>query len=335
MSRWVQRVAESSRFHRWLVQATGPYATVFTLHRPKPEDGLFNGISETLLKRCLEYAHRAGYEFVSIDELVKRALCGDSAGHRMVCITLDDGYADQLTRFVPLLLEYDAKPTLFVISDFADDRDWPWDAQLAYAIKRCDKTPLRLETGDFRRVLDLSTKAAQIAARRTIVQYAKTLPYEQLAAFVASVATACEVAIPARAPEGYRPATWDRLREWEQKGLRVGSHNRSHHILNALPPDRVSAELAHSLARLRLEIKSPSSVFCYPSGTARDFSPLHEPLVETAGYDSAITTLSRVAYFRDIRRNPYRISRIGFPETVTQFARYASWMEALRSKAPF
>lgn len=330
----LRKAVESRRLHRWFSSMTGPYASIFTLHRPRPEDRMFNGVSETLLRECLEYARQRGYEFVSIDELVQRALSGVEVSHPMLCITLDDGYADQLTRLVPILLEYDAKPTLFVISDFSDDQDWPWDAQLAYAVKVCEASSITLTLGDRPRLFDLSDKPHRIACRRTIVQYAKTLDSSQLSDFIHHVANVCRVSIPERAPVGYRPATWPMLREWEEKGLTVGSHNRSHNVLTALGPERVGEELKYSWERLSSELVAPSKTFCYPSGTAKDFSRSHESLVRAAGYHAGVTTLSRIAYFRDIRRNPYRISRIGFPTTFSQFARYASWVEALRSKFP-
>lgn len=334
MSPLLRKAVESRRLHRCLSAVAGPYAAIFTLHRPRPEDRMFNGVSEALLRECMEYARQRGYEFVSIDELVHRAISGVDAPNPMLCVTLDDGYADQLTRLVPILLEYDAKPTLFVISDFADDQDWPWDAQLAYAVKVCEASSVTLALGKRHRVFDLSGKSERIFCRRTIVHHAKTLDSGQLSDFIRHVANACQVVIPGRAPEGYRPATWPMLREWEEKGLTIGSHNRSHNLLTALDPERVGEELTHSWKRLNSELSAPSRTFCYPSGTAKDFSKKHESLVRAAGYQAGITTLSRIAYFRDIRRNPYRISRIGFPDNVEQFARYASWVEALRSKFP-
>lgn len=328
------RLTGSRTLHRCLTAMTGPYAGVFTLHRPMPEDGMFHGITESLLIDCLDFARGRGYEFVSIDELLRRALSDEKARRPMVCITLDDGYEDQLTRLLPILLKYDAKPTLFVISDFSDDLGWPWDAKLAYLIKVCPANTLTLDMFGRNSVFDMSSKDGRVHSRRAIIKHAKTLSSEKLFEFVSQVAAACGLEVPERAPEGYRPATWAMLREWEAKGLRVGSHNQSHNVLNALNAEKVGDELAHSWKRLHSELSSPSKVFCYPSGTAEDFSETHESLVQRAGYQAGITTLSQVAYFEDIRRNPYRISRIGFPNTVSQFARYASWVEALRSKLP-
>ena len=330
----MQWAISSRRLQRCLSALTGPYATIFTLHRPKPADGFFNGVSEALLERCLEHVVQRGYEFVSVDEVVDRALTYAQPARPMVCLALDDGYADQMSRLVPLLLHYQAKPTLFTITDFTDDVDWPWDAKLAYAIKHSPLQEALVRSGHREHRLDLSSNRERVHARRQIVSYAKTLRADEVVQLVAEVEKACEVTIPPLAPEGYRPASWETLRKLEQKGLRIGSHGRSHHLFNAVADQRVQAELAHSRRRLKEELNRPSELFCYPSGRPSDYSARHERMVQEAGYRAALNTYSRVAYFKELRRNPYGVPRIGFPDNFEQFARYASWLEAVRSKLP-
>lgn len=334
MNALMRRAMNSKGMGRYFSALAGPFVTIFMLHRPEPEDGSFNGLSEKLLERCLHYALECGYAFASIDEVVEAAFAGKPVSRPTLCFTLDDGYADQVSRLVPLLLQYEAKPTMFTITDFVDGVDWPWDAKVAYAVKHSPLQALRLVIDGETRNLDCSTPQARIQSRRQITAYAKTLRHRALAAFVAEVEAACQFALSTRAPKDYRPASWDMLRASEKEGLRVGSHSRSHSLLNALDDQQVSTELAHSRMRLSAELNNPSNVFCYPSGTAEDFSSRHEDLVKEAGYKAAVSTVSRTAYFKEIRENPYRITRIGFPRTLEQFARYSSWLEALRSKLP-
>lgn len=331
LTRWA---ISSKRFQRCLSALTGPYATIFTLHRPAPEDGFFNGVSEALLERCLEHVVQHGYEFVSVDEVVDRALQNYKGDRPMVCVTLDDGYADQVSRLVPLLLHYQAKPTMFTITDFTDDVDWPWDSKLAYAVKNSPLKEAVVRLAGTEHRLNLSSRAERIKARRQIVRHAKSLQSGEVTQLVAEVEKACEVAIPALAPERYRPATWETLRELEGKGLRVGSHGQSHNLLKAVEDDRVQAELVHSKRRLKEELSEPSDIFCYPSGRRFDFSARHEMMVREAGYRAGLSTLSCIAYFKQLRSNPFNVPRIGFPDNFEQFARYASWLEAVRSKFP-
>jgi len=330
----LQWIMNNPRLRRGFTALSGPYVAIFTLHRPKPRDAFYSGISETLLERCLHYARDNGYEFASVDSVIRAALEGQTPDRPQLCITLDDGYRDQVERLVPLLLAYDAKPTLFAITDFADDKSWPWDAQVAYVVKHTDKASIELELDGERVSLALSDNHARIQARRHLVAYAKELDGERVRRFLAELERVCDMAIPATAPEGSRPACWPLLRDYEQKGLTIGSHSRSHNLFRALGDSHVEAELTASRRRLAEELDAPSRVFCYPSGRACDFSPWHERLVKEAGYDAALSSISKVAYHQDIRSNPYRVARIGFPDNLDQFARYVSWLEALRSKFP-
>lgn len=312
----------------------GSYVTVFTLHRAEPADQSFNGISESLLERCLRYAVENGYDFMSVDEVVDTAIQRKKVSRPTLCFTLDDGYADQVTRLVPVLLRYRAKPTIFAITDFIDGIDWPWDAKLAYAIKHSPLTRCDLKVGGKTHHLDLSTPQARIESRRFVTSHVKAQRLGNLADYIAGVAAACQINIPQAAPEDYRAATWDELRASEAQGLAIGSHTRSHAVLSSLDDECVAAELDHSKRRLSEELARPSQVFCYPSGTKQDFSRSHEKLVKAAKYQGAVSTISQTSYLRAIRQNPYRVTRIGFPTRFEQFVRYSSWFEALRSKLP-
>lgn len=334
MTRALEGIIHNNGLRRCLTALTGPYVAIFTLHRPAPQDGFFNGISEELLAQCLDYARREGYEFVSLDAAIQAAMRGEQPTRPQLCFTLDDGYLDQVERLLPSLLASDAKPTLFVITDFADDRDWPWDAKIAYVVKNTRKNSIDITMDGERVALSLVTKADRIQARRQLVRNAKRLEAEQVQRFVREVEATCEIELPISAPEGYRPANWSLLKKCESKGLTIGSHSRSHNLLNSMGTESVVSELKQSKVRLSEELHSPSRVFCYPSGTSEDFARRHERLVKDAGYFAAVSTISRVAYYRDIRDNPYRVARIGFPQSLQQFARYASWLEALRSKLP-
>lgn len=334
MNRIFQLAMASKGLERCFNAFAGPYVTIFMLHRADPGDGSYQGTSEALLRRCLDYAVSRGYDFMFLDEVVERSLRGERVNRPTLCFTLDDGYSDQVARLVPILLEYQAKPTLFVITDFVDGIDWPWDAKIGYAVRACTKASCTLSLEDKTFSLVFRTAEERTATRRQLNAYGKTLNTKGLRAYLAAIESAFEITLPEKAPASYKAATWDELRALEQRGLRVGSHTRTHLILSANHPDDAVLELSESKDRLTDELANPSGVFCYPSGTTRDFAPSDERLVQKANYRGAVSTISETSYLKDIKRNPYRITRIGFPYGFDQFVRYASWIEALRSKLP-
>ena len=317
---------------RWMTKLVGPFVTIYTLHRPNPANHSFHGVDEELLDRSLQFAVERGYQFASIDELVESAVKQQELSHPTLCFTLDDGYADQVARLVPVLLKHQAKPTLFTITDFVDRVDWPWDAKVSYVIWNTHVIRFTLESAGKRLELNCSSPGHRVNTRRALSQHAKTLNKQALHNFLQELQYVCGVNVPESAPEEYAPATWEELRTCEQRGLRVGAHSRSHLVLSALSDEEILQELTYSKHRIESELNNPSRVFCYPSGTARDFSATHPRLVEQVGFSSAITTISKPTNLHMIRNNLYRIDRIGFPETFDKFVRYSSWIEVLRNK---
>ncbi len=310
----------------------GHYVTIFMMHRPLSKESNYHGLDPKLLDQCLTYAKQKGFNFSSIDQIFNDAINGVVPDRPTLCFTIDDGFEDQLTELVPILLNHDAKPTLYVLVDFVDNIDWPWDYKLVYLITHTQVSELKFTHNNNPFALNVSSPEAKIFSRRALVKYAKYLPREELAELMKQVIELSEVQLPTQAPEFYKPATWDGLREYEQKGLKIGSHACSHRVFNSLPFDAVREEVVRAQTRLNSELASPSHVFCYPSGTAQDYSESHAPMLRELGYPAAVTAIAGNTDFHSIIKDPYNINRHSFPTTFDRFVRYASWFEAIRSK---
>jgi peptidoglycan/xylan/chitin deacetylase (PgdA/CDA1 family) len=63
-------------------------------------------------ERQIAYLRKAGWHFAKISELYS-----GSVPAKTVAITFDDGYQDNLTHALPILLRYQAKATLYLIAD--------------------------------------------------------------------------------------------------------------------------------------------------------------------------------------------------------------------------
>lgn len=75
--------------------------------------------------RCLA---EGGYTAISLSELVAHMTAGAPLPARPVVITFDDGYADNYTTALPILKRYGLKATVFVVTDFLDERPYmTWD----------------------------------------------------------------------------------------------------------------------------------------------------------------------------------------------------------------
>jgi len=313
--------------------AVGKYVTIYMVHRAHSKDGSYVGLSPDLLDKYLTYAEQNNFEFVSIDELVDDAIHNRKSLKNKICFTLDDGYEDQALELVPVLLKHNAKPTLFVLADVIDGFIWPWDAKISYLFSTTtlsNQIPISFNQTNF--LLDLSSLETQVISRRKIVQFAKTLKRPDVIKLIDALSETLQCPLPNTAPEKYRAASWDQLRHYEAQGLNVGSHACSHFLFNSLEDDEVRQELAKSISRLKEELKKPSKVFCYPSGTQKDYSAIHTELVKNGGYIAAVSANPGNSSLKDIKRDLFNITRHGIPQSLNEYIRYSSWLEVIRTK---
>ncbi|MES2822427.1 MAG: polysaccharide deacetylase family protein [Pseudomonadota bacterium] len=310
----------------------GHYVTIYMIHRPEPKDGIHHGLSPALLEQCLIYAKKQNYHFASLDEIVSDAIQGRVPSRPTLCFTIDDGFDDQVEELVPILLKYEAKPTIFVLTNFVDGVDWPWDSKIGYMVNNTSCCSDYLSYKGVQFPLNFDSMENKILTRRALVKYAKYLPSQELDDFMKIVANELAVSPPLTAPTPYKPTSWERLCHYESLGLKVGSHACTHRVFSSLALDTVKEEIIHAKNRLEMELSLPSRVFCFPSGTAKDFSTVHSNLVRELGYMGAVSANPGNNTMTSIKQTLYTITRHTFPNTLAQFARYSSWFEVIRSK---
>jgi len=107
-------------------------APVLMYHGVAPE--LLEGWPRSLVvpskefKAQLQYLHDQGYKIVSVEELAKRLEQGQSVD-KYVALSFDDGYKNNLTEAIPIMQQYQAKGSFFVINrcigkpDYMDEED--------------------------------------------------------------------------------------------------------------------------------------------------------------------------------------------------------------------
>ena len=327
------RALASRRIAALMNAMVGHYTTIYMLHRPRPLDGAYEGVSSELLEECILYAKNAGFEFASVDEVIEQALAKQKPTRPTLCFTLDDGYQDQLDQLVPVLLKHGCKPTLFTIVDMVDGVDWPWDSKISDAIWNSPLRELNIDVNQHAFKLDLSTAEAKRNSRRQLTRFGKILPASQLDDYVVALLQALNVNPHQPAPSSYQPSNWESLRRAEQAGLRIGSHACSHKVFSALSDAQITQELEWAHALLTRELVNPSRVFCYPSGASSDFSLHHTALVKaTDFFMGAVTSIPGNISQTQIAQNPFLIKRHSFPASFEKFVRYSSWLEYIRSR---
>lgn len=105
-----------------------------------------------------------------------------------------------------------------------------------------------------------------------------------------------------------RLADWDSLERLERAGVAIGSHTKSHAVLDEIDPSRLTAELDGAAEELRRRLSSPTSLLAYPHGK-------HDRAVRraaaSAGYEAAFTTSPGA---NSAATDPFALRRVGVKE---------------------
>lgn len=114
----------SWRYAWWRPALSYRYPRVLMYHMiSEPLPGArFNGlrVSPGHFERQLRWLREHGWRSLTVSELIE---AGDSVPEKSFAITFDDGYADNLSRALPLLERYDCRATLYLVVE-RFGRDW-------------------------------------------------------------------------------------------------------------------------------------------------------------------------------------------------------------------
>ncbi len=316
--RTVKEAVKQTVTSRWMSSAWTPLirdsAPFVMLHRfAEPENGLF-GHDRELFRRALERLRHDGYEMLTVTEAVRRLTEGEGFPRPSVVFTMDDGYRGALEQSVDLFQAYDCPLTVFVTTGFIDGSCWLWWDQIEYVCLASARTSIDVTWNDSIVRLDLGDSRTTIDALLQTCEWCKTLSDQEKWRFIAALAAAAEVEIPAKAPVQYAPLRWSDMRSLERTGITFGPHTVTHPILTRVDDKEAAWEIAESCARVRAELSQPVEVFAYPNGA---YGRREVDVIARTGMKGAVTTRGAYASAHsDVSgRSRFAIPRFGYPET--------------------
>lgn len=209
------------------------------------------------------------YRLVGLSEGI-HGLDSAGEGRPMATITLDDGFADNYECAYPVLLRNRVPATIFLATDFVNERRAPWPTRLwdivnAIAISHSSRS--RFDAGALYRSYNEALRVLPAESR-----------FEELDRLIASRRL---TGLPDR-----QALSWDQIREMNAAGIVFGSHTAYHGLLPFLDESEVTLELAESKRLIEEKLQAPCDFFAYPNG---DHSPQVSALIKCLGYQAALT----------------------------------------------
>jgi peptidoglycan/xylan/chitin deacetylase (PgdA/CDA1 family) len=261
-----------------------PRLSVLAYHRVLPErDPLLSDAPS-----AAEFEHRmrwakANFDVLPLGEAV-RALREGRLPRRALCITFDDGYADNSSIALPILKRLGLPATFFVATGFLDGCCMFNDVVIE-ALRAAPGPDLDLDDLGFgcHPVASVEQRTAAIERILARLKYYEPERRRRVADEIAQRAGG-------RTPTDLM-MTSEQVRALHAAGMEIGAHTVTHPILAEIPLGRARHEMEASRARLEQITGAPVRLFAYPNGSPRrDYHAEHAALARELGFAAAVST---------------------------------------------
>lgn len=209
---------------------------------------------------------------------------------RSACITFDDGYADNLTQALPILLQNRIHATFFIATDYLDGGRMFNDTVIeAVRCAPAGEYDLRgLGLGRYR-LVSIDDRIQAISDLLSVVKY---LPWPERTRQVAEITRRLT---DEPLPEDLM-LTSEQLRVLHGAGMEIGGHTASHPILARLSEADAKADILRGKERLESLLQTEIRLFAYPNGRpGQDYLPVHVTMLRELGLVGAVSTATGVA----------------------------------------
>src|SRR5262245_44310600 len=188
-------------------------ALILTYHRFSADGHDDDGkTSARHFARQLEYL-TAHYDVVPLSRMVERITGREPLPPHLAAVTIDDGYRDAYEIAYPLLRRYGVPAALFVVTEFANRRDWIWPDKARFLTQQAAPQRLTMKIQESELRFELKGATSRRGASDSVNLILKRLPDESKEEAIKRLSHAMGVAIPHTPPEEFSSVTWDQARE--------------------------------------------------------------------------------------------------------------------------
>jgi len=299
MTRSLAATAESRPAARagWLRQLMGMLSpagsggrlSILIFHRVQAQpDSLFPEEMHAASFRERMLWVRDWFNVIPLEEAVT-ALGRGALPARALCITFDDGYADNASVALPILRELGLHATFFVATGFLDGGRM-WNDTVIETIRRACGDAIDLSGLGLGKHPIVSLQERRQAIE-TLLARLKYRPPGERQALTEAMAAQLAPTLPQDLM-----MTRAQIRTLAVAGMGFGGHTANHPILARLDDVAARREIADGRDALEGIIRQPVKLFAYPNGRPRtDYTAAHVRMVKELGFAAAVSTAAGAA----------------------------------------
>ncbi len=201
-----------------------------------------------------------------------------------VCVTFDDGYADNVEVALPILQRWAVPATFFLTTGFFGS-GCMWNDHVIELLRKIETPKLSLSNlglGEY----EITSMDARLQMVNSVLRQLKHLPFEERSHQVQRLENELNVDV------SYSPMMQkEQVSVLTQAGMGIGAHTVNHPILSRISLDEARQEIELGKQQLETLTKKEVTLFAYPNGApGRDYEAGHVDLVKAAGFDAAFST---------------------------------------------
>lgn len=254
-------------------------------------------VTPDFLENTIRRLKNSIYEFVDLDEAASRIRDdkpADRSTRPFVCVTLDDGYRDNLANAVPIFRKYNVPYTIFIAPGLVDGRASLWWEDLEQLIDIRDRLDIDLPGG--RVEIPMGSVAQKYEAFEFLLHHLTNEVDEiEQRRIMTQLCLLHKIDC-----EGHRAKSimdWSDLKQLSDDPLcTLGAHTIHHYAVARLPKEQARLEIEESGRLIELETGKRPRHFAYPYGYPAAAGPREFAMTAEAGYSTAVTTRHGVCY---------------------------------------
>ncbi len=225
---------------------------------------------------------RDNFNPLPLVEAVERLRTG-TLPNRAVCVTFDDGYADNELHALPILRKYAIPATVFVSTGFLNGGRM-WNDSVIEICRNFDGDKLDLSELDLG-CHSMDSIAMRLAAVDSIIHRIKHFDPDIRAALVHEI----EKRVTALPDDLMLTDT--QIQSLARNGVTIGAHTVNHPILCSVSSEIARREIQDSKVYLEELLQQQIEVFAYPNGKpGLDYREEHRDMVKEMGFKVAVST---------------------------------------------
>lgn len=238
-------------------------------------------ISPEFLESIILESKKRGFRFVSIDELYDVLRLKKKASKLMV-VTLDDGYRDNITVGLPIFKKYSVPFTIYVSTGMIEKEFIFWNCLLEDIILDNDKVILA-DGSMYKCKSKRSKEKAFMAIRKKIIKIHPKNIKQELPKMLFNYN------VDLYKYSNILPMTWEQLKILANEPLAtIGSHTHSHIGLNFHSEEENILDIKRANHLFKEKVNIIPKHFCYPYGGVA--SAKERDIIAAMDFKTAVTT---------------------------------------------